>query len=338
MIYKEDYAYITGAIRTLELKIVDDVDLERMIDAPDVDDAFKILNDTDYANSLLGLNAVDFETALQKESIQTKEFILRNIPNQKLAEILFLHEDWHNIKLLLKYKFFNQEFKNHFSYMGLVSPENLKDFILGNKNNGIQDSVKKSITEIETLLQKEIKESNDNSLKAFMVDILCDQEYFKILKEKSNSFKNSFVTNYVKALIDVSNIRITLRCFPLEEGTNILNKHIIDGGNIPNKIFINSNQDGIESFVKKIKPYITLSFFNNLITSITNSDYSLFEKYSAESIANKIKTAKYSAYGPEVVLSYIYRKNIALNNIRLILLGKLNKLKPEEFKEKIIQI
>ncbi len=46
-----------------------------------------------------------------------------------------------------------------------------------------------------------------------MVDILCDQEYFKILKEQSNSFKNSFVTNYVKALIDVSNIRITLRCF-----------------------------------------------------------------------------------------------------------------------------
>ena len=47
-----NYAFATGKIRFLENKLPDKNDIERMIDAPDLESSFKALYDTDYADNL----------------------------------------------------------------------------------------------------------------------------------------------------------------------------------------------------------------------------------------------------------------------------------------------
>jgi vacuolar-type H+-ATPase subunit C/Vma6 len=44
-----NYIYASAKLRALEKLILDGTDIERMVDAPDLPSAFKVLHDTDYA-------------------------------------------------------------------------------------------------------------------------------------------------------------------------------------------------------------------------------------------------------------------------------------------------
>ena len=69
-----NYIYASAKIRALEPKILDETDIERMVDAPDLPSAFKVLNDTDYADNLLDLRPVDYRIALSRDFQQLFDF------------------------------------------------------------------------------------------------------------------------------------------------------------------------------------------------------------------------------------------------------------------------
>ena len=61
-----DYAQGVVMARVYEKKLLDRARLDKMIDAKDADEAFKILMDTDYAKSADGVSGVgDYELLLK---------------------------------------------------------------------------------------------------------------------------------------------------------------------------------------------------------------------------------------------------------------------------------
>jgi V/A-type H+-transporting ATPase subunit C len=95
-----NYIYASAKIRALEPHVLDETDIERMIDAPDLNSAFKVLNDTDYADNLLGLESTDYREALSKDFKQLHDFLQKITPGQTLFELILLERDFINIKLL----------------------------------------------------------------------------------------------------------------------------------------------------------------------------------------------------------------------------------------------
>lgn len=97
--------YATGLIRVLDKRILSQNDFERMLGAGTAADAFKVLNDTDYADNLLNLKPKEFEKALSRDTKDLKKLFFKIIDNKLLLDFLFLKQDYLQLKLYLKAKY-----------------------------------------------------------------------------------------------------------------------------------------------------------------------------------------------------------------------------------------
>jgi V/A-type H+-transporting ATPase subunit C len=60
-----------------------------------------------------------------------------------------------------------------------------------------------------------------------------------------------------------------------------------------------------------------------------------FEKLADDFLLNNIKQAKYLTFGPEPLAGYLLAKENELKLIRIIMVGKINRLPTEEIKERL---
>lgn len=90
---KDDYIFISAKIRSLEPKILDNIDIERMINEPDLFSAFKVLNDTNYCDNLLDAEPTQFRQVLSDDLYQLFDFLQKYVPDQNLFKLILLSRD-----------------------------------------------------------------------------------------------------------------------------------------------------------------------------------------------------------------------------------------------------
>ena len=85
MTNKHDFAYSVALVRTLETLLLNDNEVERMVLAADPKDAFKILNEFDYADNKAGIEDVsDFQKVIDEGLIDIKEILSKVTPDQRI--------------------------------------------------------------------------------------------------------------------------------------------------------------------------------------------------------------------------------------------------------------
>ena len=129
------YKYALGRIRSLESRMLDQNKFLCMADAPNLQSAFSILNETDYAAFL----NLDFGTMLIQARRELKKFCEQLFPKNKIILTFWAKYDFENIKILLKAKSKNCPLYN----CGNIDPELLKKYILKE-----EDTIPKYLKEI----------------------------------------------------------------------------------------------------------------------------------------------------------------------------------------------
>lgn len=79
--------------RAKEKRLVDQIDLDRMIGAKTKEEAFKVLNDTDYAPYLSGKSYLDIEEIIEEEKKDLKETLTRMGMEENVLKFLFLRDE-----------------------------------------------------------------------------------------------------------------------------------------------------------------------------------------------------------------------------------------------------
>lgn len=69
------YAFASGRIRALEMKLIGKQRLERLADARDMDDAMRLLSDTVYGVHLEEIAEVGYNTFLRHEEARLLELV-----------------------------------------------------------------------------------------------------------------------------------------------------------------------------------------------------------------------------------------------------------------------
>ena len=111
MIDKHDFAYSVALTRTLETLLLNENEVERMTLAKNAEDAFKILNEFDYADNKAGIeNVSDFQKVINEGLSEIKETLTKVSPDQKTLNILWHQYDFHNIKTMVKAKLSGKTF------------------------------------------------------------------------------------------------------------------------------------------------------------------------------------------------------------------------------------
>ncbi|NQU16709.1 MAG: V-type ATPase subunit [Candidatus Saganbacteria bacterium] len=194
--------YAIGRIRALEARILDENKLIRMCNAQDFQQAFHILNETDYAELFnKTLSPFDFDTMLDLARLEIKKFCETVLPKNPIISAFWAKYDYENIKILIVAKLNKKEPPRLFQ-CGNINTKNLEGYIFKDLN-----LVGRYTKELISKATKTHAESND----ILAVFDQIDLAYLKLLGKTTKKSGSALFIKWAEYYADLYQLKRMLR-------------------------------------------------------------------------------------------------------------------------------
>ena len=326
------FTQVIPRLRVLETRLLDKAKIDRMIDSNSAEEAIKVLQETEYANVMSEVKrAEDYEIILSEELKRIYAEMYNMSPSKELIDIMGIKYDYHNIKVILKGMFLNKDLSELLIPVGVIEPSKLKSSIENRNLSELKNEMAKAVEEAI----KDFEDKKDPQ----RIDVILDKYMFEEMRTIAKNLKDAFVEKYVKALIDLTNIKTLLRVKKQNKGRDFLLSVAIEGGSIDKEALALLLTDSVDNIPSKLG-------YTNYVDVLKEGveDYSatgsagLLEKLVDNYIMDMMKGAKFIPFGVEPVLAYIYAKETEIKIIRIIMVGKLNNIAGEVIRERLRDI
>lgn len=323
------FTQVIPRLRVLETRLLDKAKIDRMIDSNSAEEAIKVLQETEYANIMSEVKrAEDYENMLSSELKRVYHEMYSMSPSKALIDIMSIKYDYHNIKVILKAMFLQKDFSHMLIPVGMIDVNKLKVFIDTN-----------SLSDLNPIMRSAIEEAiNDFNAKKDpqMIDVILDKAMFNQMSEIAKALDDKFTINYVKSLIDLTNVKTLLRVKKQNKGREFLLSIIIDGGSIDKDTLVGLLTDAVENVSSKLAYTNYAEVLKEGVEDYSaTGSASLLEKLVDNYIMDLMKNAKMIPFGGEPLLAYIYAKETEIKVIRIIMVGKLNNIAGEVIRERL---
>lgn len=320
-----DYLYATGRIRSLELGLLNDERMERMLLAKTNDEALKVLTECGYGDVLL-TSLADIDSVILSQRQKAYELIGTISVDKNLFDVLKIKYDYHNIKVIIKSM--DKEYAHLFIASGRINPEQLDTIIRESDYFKLNTTMSKAVIEAKEIIAR----TNNPQLSDFILDHASYLE-MKAAAEKTNS---KFIVGYVKLLVDVNNLRAFIRCSRMNKGSDLLRYAIFEGGDID----ISKLLTAVDDAEFKAESIYAMTDLDNAATigdSALGGEKSLtvFEKICDNALMEYLKKAKYVPYGEEPIFAYLAAKESEFTAVRTILSGRLSNVSTDIIRERL---
>jgi V/A-type H+/Na+-transporting ATPase subunit C len=327
---QEKYLFAIGAIREAEKRLVSENDMERMMDAPGAEQAFKVFNDLSYSDELLDINQPDrYADVLRHDLKQVKEFISAIAEDEDLRKLLFAEDDFYNLKLIFKAALINKDIKGRLSPVGYLDAEKL--FLCAAENNGTVNLGK----DYEDII-KRAKEKISAKIRPGEIDSYFEKELFDFMLVLARRINDNDLNAIVETRIDGANIKIIFRGHQLGYERHDIAGALIGGGALDTgdmALFAELEEaDMIDRINNKISDGRTVAELREL-----SQDFELWrlEKILDNRLLRILKEVKMKPIGAAAIYAYYLGKKNEIKNIGMIMAGKLNGIKSKEIKERV---
>ena len=322
-----DYSYIVGRVRALETQLLNQTLLERVLDANNADEAFRVLNDHALLSEHIGdLKVNDYQKVFLSGLKSVQNLINEMAPCKEIMNFLWYKYDFHNLKIVLKVRLVKHGYadvKHALIDVGLHSLENWEKVLFEDKSfdfiPGVASVVKKAT------------ELYDKSKDPQIIDLIVDQYYLDELNKLAEGMDSSLVQAYVSRLIDTTNVKTFVRCKELNKDRTYLEKVLAKGGSVYSETYISAYDKGYDELRGILEKRPQLADLAEALDSV-KKDKSLLalEIKILENLQNFMKESQRNSFGPEPVFAFFYKFENHLQILRTIFIGKLNKLEVKE--------
>lgn len=328
------HEYLSGLIRVLEKRLIDQNDLDRMVLASSAAESFGVLNDTDYADNLADRLPEDYNLIIEDDLRQLKILLEKNLTADQLAAWLFMDFDWLNIKAICKQLFLGTTEELALSDLGTIDPELLRRYIsallAGTPGPALPNpETKRHLKKIVTTLQ-----SQPATITPTLIDTVVDLEMWAAKRQATKKLNDKFISDLLRVQIDFLNTKILLRSVRLENKQN----HFIAGGYLtPDNLWQMLTADksivftNLRTILEQYKIVQVLEEFNEH-ADLWKLELDL-DRYLLQFAKER---SKFTAAGSAIVVAYFLTKVNAGRNLRLIMSSKLNELPNQQIAERVI--
>ncbi len=324
-----DYAQSVVLSKVYEKRMLGKAKIDRMIDAKDEKEAFKILMDSEYSKSANNVYDVyGYVTLLNQETARVRTIAEELLQDERILEIMTLKYDYHNIKIIVKSLFSNKDLTDKFIQSKNANPQTMLAQVKAEKYINLKDEFAIAIKEAIADYEK----NNDPQ----MIDIILDKHYFQHMLKLSSELEIEYFTKYIKAKIDFYNVETLLRIKRMNKNTIFAEKVIFDGGNIERNKLIGLLQADLDKITMSLKAETTGKYIVKGLDEYRKTG-SLFklEKQNKAYFNELNKDARFITFGPEPIISYILSKEDEIDKVRFILVGKLNNISSDIIRERL---
>ena len=311
-----EYAFPCSVIRANEKKILSKGDLMKVLEVKTVQQAMNILNDFGYGDGKELLNQRDFDNDLRKALDEAYKLVFGLAPNKEEVEIFLYPNDYHNIKVIIKSEALNLDPKDLLVDTGRIPKEKLLEMMRERNFIFMSANMKEAVKEALEMFSKGQDPQE--------IDIILDKACYKDMLDMATKQGNQFIIDYVKLSIDILNVSTFVRLREILKPWSFFQKVFLNGGNVSEKILVNSWEDAYNQVAEKLAPF----GFKELLSEGAGA-VSLEGKYiKLEKIADNMKLkfakdAKYVPFGIEPLVGYLIAKEMEVKNLRMIMTGKI---------------
>ncbi len=319
-----NYLFMTAYIRAREGKLLTRERLERMVEAPDFDEAARVLTECGYPE-LAGATDGQLEEAFYARRAAFLAEAERFCPEKELVEAFRLKYDYHNAKALVKAEGAGVESNAVLSRSGRIAPAVLREAFVEDSWRRIPTPLAAAIREAKTTLARTTNPQ--------LSDMILDKAYFAELISLTEKLSEGFYTAYVRLSIDVANLRSVVRCLRGRMDEGVLRAALIDGGNVSaGRILKRIHGEGV-----------TVVFSDRALThaaelgqqAMEGAPLAAFERECDNVLTRYLKEAKMTSFGSDVAVAYLASLEGEIVAVRMILLGKRSGLSPEKLRERL---
>ncbi|HHY46628.1 MAG TPA: hypothetical protein GX506_04930, partial [Firmicutes bacterium] len=226
------WAYSVARIRALETRLVDKSKVTRILEADTLEDAIKVLQETEYSAYMSSLHSAEGrEEAFSHELARVYRTVGDMVPEDWPVYLLRARYDYHNLKVALKASLTGQEaVPAAFSRLGRVAPEAISEAV---KSNSLSDLP----TDLRTAAIT-ARAAYEEAGRLSALDGAVDRGMFSYLIDHTPLPGGKFLRGYFARLADIVNIRATVRARAMGLGPGQLGSMLVPGGYIDRDRFV----------------------------------------------------------------------------------------------------
>ena len=326
--------FIQGVTRTkvIETRLLSQDKINRMIESNDVEEALRLLNESEYSDSFKGvLVSADYEKILSNELIRIYDLMRDVSADPVVVDLLALKYDYHNMKVMVKEKIYEKDLSDLYISVSVLAPDFMKEAYTTQDFRQISKEFKTAIDAVE----EDFEKSSDPQ----RIDFIFDEYYFKHLYNMAERTKIDLFINYVQDMIDFTNVASLIRLKKQNKDIEFCKDVILENGNIKKDDILAAFNDSIDDMMDRFKDSkISNSLIKGLDSYKETSSLSILEKYKDDYLMDLNKASKYINIGPEPIFSYIVAKETEIKTLRIILVAKLNNLSPDVIRERVREL
>lgn len=326
--------FIQGVTRTkvIETRLLSQDKINRMIESNDVEEALRLLNESEYSDSFKGvLVSADYEKILSNELIRIYDLMRDVSADPVVVDLLALKYDYHNMKVMVKEKIYKKDLSDLYISVSVLASDFMKEAYITQDFSQISKEFKTAIDAVE----EDFEKSSDPQ----RIDFIFDEYYFKHLYNMAKSTKTELFVNYVQDMIDFTNVASLIRLKKQNKDIEFCKDVILENGNIKKDDILAAFNDSIDDMMDRFKDSkISNSLIKGLDSYKETSSLSILEKYKDDYLMDLNKASKYINIGPEPIFSYIVAKETEIKTLRIILVAKLNNLSPDVIRERVREL
>lgn len=314
------YGPINTTIRVYENYLLSKNQYDRMLEAKYYEDAVIVLHDTIYRDEVdEAVKNQNYDPMLLNELVKTYNWVKEQSPSQELIELITLKYAYHNIEVLFKEKYMDKDFSHTLINIGAFPIYEYRKAIATGHSDVLPQKYVDNINDIHTYFD-EMPSIKD-------LDVYLDRVYFDHMLTLAREIDDPEVTQYIKHLIDLSNLSVFFRALANGQSRNHIQAVLSEGGTVPIEIYLNLASENMDNAVNELRK----TKFRDIIESAMVKDkisLSELERNIDNAEIEYLSQAKMKVFGPLPIIAYLNAKETEVKNIRLVLASKINSIDP----------
>lgn len=316
-------------IRTYENQLLDHPFLERLLSVDHARDLFPILQETPYGDFIEETtNYHDFEQILLAEEKRTFEQAYALTPIKEVVDVFTLKYDYQNLKVLVKMWYTKEDLAHLLVPFGSVSLTHLKEGVQTRKHQALPQAMIDCLEEVFSYIE-EYEEVQG-------IDIIFDNYYWQHFLEITKRHNGEIFGELGQRMIDVFNISTILRSYITGRKKGFMSAVVADGGTLSTEPMLSAIQHSLSDFMA----LLAKTPYHHLVSSSIQEfeefkTLNQFDLMKDNFLMASFKERKVMPFGPSAMLGYLYAKESEIKNLRLIFIGKINKIPVEILRSRV---
>ncbi len=316
------YYYAVARIRSKELSLLDQVFIDQLLGARNIDEALRLLQDKGWhMPDEYTTESERVEKMLAAEKKKTWDLIGELVDDMSVFDVLLTENDYHNLKAAVKEALTSDKHSNIFVEGGTIDPKVMKEAVASRDFGPLPDEMEPVAEKaLETLLH-----THDGQL----TDVIIDKAALAAINDAGKRSGSPVLELYAELKVASADIKTAVRAVKTGKDKNFIKDALAPCKTLNTDKLADAAGEGMEA----IYDYLSLTEYSDAVSELKKSP-SAFERWCDNLIIRNIRSEITHPYTIGPLAAYIIARENEISTVRIVLSGLINDLPEASVRER----